>query len=121
MLKDLLDSLLFMQIYYRLKFITRAFSTSKEESFDYLYGINPIQSALKAGRRKFDTLYISDSEHIELSSKAVKIMNEAKIQNIPTVFTHKDKLSRLVKNQPHQNIVLKCSSLPLLPIPSIPF
>ncbi len=103
------DSLLFMQIYYRFKFISRTFSTAKEDSFEFLYGINPIQSALKAGRRKFDTLYISDSEHIELSSKAVKIMNEAKIKNIPTIFTHKDKLSRLVKNQPHQNLVLKCS------------
>jgi len=56
-----LDSLLFMQIYYRFKFIARTFSTAKEESSEYLYGINPIQSALKAGRRKFDTLYISDS------------------------------------------------------------
>jgi tRNA G18 (ribose-2'-O)-methylase SpoU len=41
----------------------------------------------------------------------------AKANSLPVIFTHKDKLSRMVKQQPHQNIVLKCSPL-LLTSPS---
>jgi tRNA G18 (ribose-2'-O)-methylase SpoU len=96
------------------KISIRFFSTSKLLSFDYLYGINPVECALHANRRSFESLYLSDSEHIELSSRAAKLMHFAKATALPIIFTHKDKLTRMVKQQPHQNIVLKCSPL-LLP------
>ncbi|XP_031505748.1 uncharacterized protein LOC116268064 [Nymphaea colorata] len=92
--------------------------SSKALEFDYLYGINPVECALHANRRHFESLYLSDSEHIELSSRTAKMIQLAKATSIPIIFTHKDKLARMVKQQPHQNIVLKCSPLELLPVKS---
>jgi tRNA G18 (ribose-2'-O)-methylase SpoU len=42
-------------------------------------------------------------------------MKHAKTINLPIVFTHKDKMSRMVRQQPHQNIILKCSQLKPVP------
>lgn len=91
-------------------------STAKQFEYEYLYGINPVECALHAKRRQFESLYLSDSDHIELSSRATKLILHAKNNNIPIIFTHKDKLGRMVKQQPHQNIVLKCSPIQLLPV-----
>ena len=90
-------------------------SNPKQEDNDLVYGVNPVEAALHAGRRKLHKLYLSDSEHIELSSKTANLMKFTKEKEVPVVFTHKDKLSRMVKQQPHQNIVLECSPLPLTP------
>lgn len=55
---------------------------------------------------------LSDSDRIELSSRTVKIMQIAKEREMPIIFAPKEKMSRLVDNQPHQNIILKCSPIP---------
>jgi tRNA G18 (ribose-2'-O)-methylase SpoU len=43
-------------------------------------------------------------------TKLIELANKI---SLPIVFTNKDKLSRMVKDQPHQNMVLKCSPLSL--------
>lgn len=91
------------------------FSTREREEWDFLYGPNSVEAAMLGGRRQLDTLYLSDSQHIELSSRVTQLVRKAKDNGLPVVFTHKDKLSRLVRMQPHQNIVLKCSPLELTP------
>lgn len=89
------------------------FSNAKEEEFHYLYGVNPVEAAIHAKKRILTTLFISDSENVELNSKITNLMKHARSIELPIVFTSKDKLSRIVKGQPHQNIVLKCSPLPV--------
>lgn len=41
----------------------------------------------------------------------MKLINFAKSNDIPLVYTPKFKLDRLVNNAPHQNVVLKCTGL----------
>lgn len=40
-------------------------------------------------------------------------MQLAKSKNLPIVFAPKEKMSRIVDHQPHQNIILKCSPIQL--------
>ena len=81
--------------------------------FDLVYGVNSVQAALHANNRQMLSLILSDSEHIELSSKVTKLIHLARSREIPVVFTPKEKMSRMVEYQPHQNIILKCSFLRL--------
>ena len=43
----------------------------------------------------------------------MKLIQYAKDMDIPLIYTQKIKLDRIVGNSPHQNVVLKCSSLPV--------
>lgn len=91
-----------------------SFSSKKVElDYDLVYGLNPVEAALNANKREFISLMLSDSDRIELSSKAVKLMQLAKNKNLPIVFAPKEKMSRIVDHQPHQNIILKCSPIQL--------
>ena len=56
---------------------------------------------------------VSDSDRIELSSRLAKIIHLARDRQIQVAFSPKDKLNRIVKDQPHQNVVLKCSKMEL--------
>lgn len=58
-----------------------------------------------------EKIILSDSETIKTSYRVTKIINAAQEKNIPIVFASKDKMNSLVKGQPHQNIILKCSTL----------
>lgn len=90
------------------------FATNKEvKQFDLVYGVNSVQVALHANKRQMLSLILSDSEHIELSSRVTKLIQIARNREIPVVFTPKEKMSRMVDYQPHQNIILKCSFLKL--------
>lgn len=84
-----------------------------QHQFDLLYGINPVEAALHSNKRKFIQLLVSDSDRIELSSRTAKLIHLAKSMNLEIAFAPKEKLSRIVDHQPHQNIVLKCSPIDL--------
>ena len=89
---------------------------SSSPKYDFLYGINPIEVALHARRRKFEQLFISDSEAINMGPKLKKIILDAQALSIPISYIDKHKLTRIVQGQPHQNIVMQCSDLTALPI-----
>lgn len=76
-----------------------------------MYGINPIELAFAANRRQIHTLILSDSETVKTGYRATKIINLAQSKNIPIIFNSKDKMNKLVKDQPHQNMIIKCSAL----------
>ena len=99
-----------VQLFYRWRY---AFKEEIEE-FDFVYGTNPVECVIHGNRRQLYSLYLSDSYNIKTTSRTNKIINHIKSLNVPIIFTNKEKMSRLVKQQPHQNIVLKCSPLPLL-------
>lgn len=81
------------------------------DKLEFLYGVNPIEVALAACRRQFFGLIISDSETVNTGPKATQIINAAQNKKIPLLFSSKDKMTRLVSGQPHQNLILKCSEL----------
>jgi len=86
---------------------------AREYEHDIIYGINPVEAAIHANRRTIVSLMISDSDRIELSSKVAKLIHLVRERNIPVSFAPKEKLNRMVDHQPHQNLILKCSKLPL--------
>lgn len=53
---------------------------------------------------------------IELNSKTLKLINFAKSHQLPITYTQRQKLDRMVSQAPHQNVVLRCSPLPLVTI-----
>lgn len=87
------------------------FCTSSSAKLEYLYGINPIQLALAANRRKISSLIVCDNQSNNPSYKVNKIMNLANDKNIPISFQPKDRMNNLVKGQPHQNMIIKCTPL----------
>ena len=46
------------------KGLTYKFSSNNRAQMDFVYGINPVEAALHAGRRSLYKLYLSDSDHI---------------------------------------------------------
>lgn len=41
------------------------------------------------------------------------MIHDVRERNIPVIFSPKEKMSRIVDNQPHQNVILKCSKINL--------
>jgi hypothetical protein len=54
-----------------------------------LYGINPVEAALHSNKRTPIELIISNSDHVELSSRTAKLIHLAKDKNLPIVFAPK--------------------------------
>lgn len=93
-------------------------------SHDYLFGINPIQAAFSAKRRKFKGLYIQDTfQNIEKMSKEkqniLKIIKKAEELNVKIEYQDKHNLNLLSKNRPHQGVVLKATPLDFIPLKTI--
>eukprot|EP01016_Furgasonia_blochmanni_P036805 TRINITY_DN4248_c0_g1_i6.p1 TRINITY_DN4248_c0_g1~~TRINITY_DN4248_c0_g1_i6.p1 ORF type:complete len:206 (-),score=52.79 TRINITY_DN4248_c0_g1_i6:502-1050(-) len=88
-------------------------SPAPKKKFDYLYGINPVMTALYANRRKLIELYISDSSS-RTEGRNVRIQNiynQANKLKISTKSYPKDKLSRFCQHEPHQGVILKAKLL----------
>lgn len=88
-------------------------SKSKQEapSHEYLYGINPVQIALSANKRKLHKLFIEESEASSLSSRVSNIVSAANSTNLEIELSPRINLDKLCDKQPHQHVVLKCSIL----------
>eukprot|EP01016_Furgasonia_blochmanni_P036803 TRINITY_DN4248_c0_g1_i2.p1 TRINITY_DN4248_c0_g1~~TRINITY_DN4248_c0_g1_i2.p1 ORF type:complete len:225 (-),score=48.65 TRINITY_DN4248_c0_g1_i2:502-1107(-) len=96
-------------------------SPAPKKKFDYLYGINPVMTALYANRRKLIELYISDSSS-RTEGRNVRIQNiynQANKLKISTKSYPKDKLSRFCQHEPHQGVILKCNPLPFIRISKV--
>lgn len=81
---------------------------------DHLYGVSPVYTAIKAGRRKIAELLLQDG--MEISNKkdekcASDILKLCKDLNIPTREFSKHDLNMLTDNRPHQGFVLRASPL----------
>lgn len=63
-------------------------------------------------------MIVSDSQTTNPGFRLTKIINTAQEKRIPIQFKPKDKMSRLVKGQPHQNAIIKCSLLSAEPASS---
>ncbi|EGR33282.1 rRNA methyltransferase 1, putative [Ichthyophthirius multifiliis] len=85
---------------------------------DYLYGLNPTQIALNANKRKIVELSLNESVKQNLPPKIANIINIAQQKEIPINYMKRDKLDKLVKHQPHQNVIIKCEPLKYIRINS---
>ncbi|CAK73558.1 unnamed protein product (macronuclear) [Paramecium tetraurelia] len=94
---------------YILKFGSRF---SSQKSYDYLYGINPVMSALYANKRSFTQLYVNQTQQNDyINPRVSNILNRAQSLKLDVQMIPKNKLERYCSNDHHQNVILKCSKL----------
>ncbi|EAS05046.2 TrmH family RNA methyltransferase (macronuclear) [Tetrahymena thermophila SB210] len=90
------------------------FSTQKSSKFDFVYGLNPTMIALHSNKRNIVEVIINQHVQSHLPPKISNIINTANAKKIPVKFVDREKLDRLVQNQPHQNVVIKAEPLKYL-------
>jgi len=86
--------------------------TSPPSLNEYLYGLNPVFEAIKAGRRKFIRAFINQSS-VD-NKRIVKFTNLCKQNNIPVEPVDKGKLIQLCGSRDNQGVVLFCSHYPYI-------
>jgi 23S rRNA (guanosine2251-2'-O)-methyltransferase len=77
---------------------------------EILYGIHPVQEALKAGRRKFYEIYLARDNPAGRLDNILKITED---RNIEVTFLKSKQLSGLAKTSEHQGIGAKVSIYPI--------
>jgi 23S rRNA (guanosine2251-2'-O)-methyltransferase len=77
---------------------------------EILYGIHPVQEALKAGRRKFYEIYIARDNPAGRLDNILKITKDL---NIAVIQLKSKQLSGLAKTSEHQGIGAKVSAYPV--------
>ena len=75
-----------------------------------LYGLNPVEAALGAGRRKLVSLSIKDGG---LSPRLRKVWDLARPLGIPVEFLPPRELEARCGSPNHQGVVLRCGPLPM--------
>src|SRR2546430_12410061 len=74
-----------------------------------LFGLYPIELALKTKRRQFYKLFFSNTSN----NNRQNIENLAKELSIPIQYTNTNILDHLSFDRPHQGVCLDCSPLPI--------
>jgi len=69
---------------------------------DILYGLHPVEEALRSGSRKFDHLCIARERH---DQRLQKIIDSARESAVRLRFEPRDELTRLARTAAHQGVV----------------
>jgi 23S rRNA (guanosine2251-2'-O)-methyltransferase len=69
---------------------------------EILYGLHPVEEALRSGSRKFDHVCVARERH---DQRLQKVIDACRQNNIRLRFEPKDELTRLAKTAAHQGIV----------------
>lgn len=81
-------------------------------SKEFLYGLNPVFEALRAGRRVFHSAYLSESS--AQSGRQRKLKERLDSAGIPIEWTDKGRLHQLCGAREHQGVVVRTSLYPYL-------
>ncbi|KKP69338.1 23S rRNA (guanosine(2251)-2'-O)-methyltransferase RlmB [candidate division CPR3 bacterium GWF2_35_18] len=85
---------------------------------EYLYGRNPVLESLRASRRKFKNLYLSQG--VDLKSDVItEIKSLCSSKKIPITPITQHKLEAIVKHRQHQGVVLEGSTYPYVTLDEI--
>lgn len=90
-----------------------------QPEFDFLYGMNPVTEALRAGRRSFKRLFIN-----QLGAdlpRLRKIADTAAKLGVAVQPTDKQELMQLSQSREHQGVVLQTSPYPLVRFDDLPW
>lgn len=82
----------------------------KTPSGDHLYGVLPIEQALKHRRRNLHRLYLK--KNYESSDRLKALQQLAQQQKVPWELVSVEELDRLCPDVTHQGVVLHCGPLP---------
>ncbi len=74
----------------------------KLERMEILYGLHPVEEALRAGSRRFDHVCIARERHDERLQRVIDLCRETGVR---LRFEARDQLTQLAKNPGHQGVV----------------
>ncbi len=94
---------------YKSNFNERIGSELANSMNDILYGVQPVLSALRHGKRKLERLYLK--KNAKFSERLKEIREIADGFMIPVSEVSSKKLSEMSLNSVHQGVILQCSSL----------
>jgi len=81
-------------------------------SREYLYGINPAFEVLRAGKRRVQEAYFSESAR--KNPRIQKLEKRCRELNIPLEWVEKGRILQLSKSKDNQGVVLKAETYPYL-------
>ena len=76
---------------------------------DILYGINPVMEAIKAGRRRINTVFMVQGK---VSARLFDVKECAEAKRIPVAMVRDDELKKMTGTQVHQNVAAKAGPYP---------
>lgn len=79
-------------------------------SIEFLYGLNPVFEALRAGRRKIHSAFMSDVS--ARSGRQLKLKERFQRDGIPIEWCDKGRLHQLCGAKEHQGVVVRASLYP---------
>jgi len=79
-------------------------------SKEFLYGLNPVFEALRAGKRTISTAYLSEVS--ARSGRQAKLKERLQRDGIPIEWCDKGRLHQLCGAKEHQGVVVRCSLYP---------
>ncbi len=80
---------------------------------DFLYGLNPVFEAIRAGRRSLFTAYLNKSA--SRNPRLAKLAALLEKKNVHIQWVEKGRLIHLSGTRDHQGVVLRCSLYPYVP------
>jgi len=90
-----------------------------KRAIEYLYGLNPISSALAGQKRQMYQLTLDENKENEAHHRRHELAIKAQELNLPVVYATQKKIEKLVRGQPHQGAVLECGPIKVNTIKSV--
>lgn len=83
---------------------------------DILYGLHPVEEALRSGSRKFDHVCVARERHDQRLQKVIDACRESGVR---LRFEPKEELTRLAKTSAHQGVVAIARTREFLDLPDL--
>jgi len=72
---------------------------------EILYGLHPVEEALRSGTRRFDHVCVARERHDRNDQRLQKLIDACRQNSVRLQFEPKDELTRLAKTAAHQGVV----------------
>lgn len=86
-----------------------------EPKEELLFGLHPVQEALRAGRRKLRELQLTDPDH----PRFAEIVAAAEKAHVPVRRRTQEQLTSLTAGAVHQGVILRCSPFPYVDLDGV--
>jgi len=83
---------------------------------EIIYGIHPVIEALTAGRRRFEAIYLAETQTAMSSGRRRQLESKAASSGIPVTAIPHSRLRKLTGTGGHQGVAARVGPLPLDPV-----
>jgi tRNA G18 (ribose-2'-O)-methylase SpoU len=79
--------------------------SSKLGSMEILFGLHPVEEALRSGTRQFDHICLAQERHNRNDQRLAQLVEACRDAGVRVRFEPKEQLTRLAKSAAHQGVV----------------